>query len=126
MGSLFLQQHDCVGDGGIFQFESFGRFCFQAYAIVVHMEQLRHAGSDDGGVGADLGRGQNQAGIKVGHAVTRALHALERFAQEDDGIRAFPFWIRWRKQRTDIGRGDRPEQRVGNGVQQDIAVRVPA
>jgi len=114
-----------VGDGGIFQFESFGRFCFQAYAIVVHMEQLRHAGSDDGGVGADLGRGQNQAGIKVGHAVTRALHALERFAQEDDGIRAFPFGSmeetahRYRARRS-------PEQRVGNSVQQDIAVRVPA
>ena len=54
------------------------------------------------------------------------MHALQRLAQKDDRIRAFPLRVGRRKQRANIGRGDGPEQRVGNGMQQHVAVGVPA
>src|SRR5579863_2536652 len=72
----------------------------------------------------NLRRGENQAGVDVGHRISCLAHALQSLAQEHDRIRALPLWIRWRKECTDVRRGDRSEKRVGYRVQQHIAIRV--
>ncbi len=113
-------------DRCIIQIEALRRFCLEANAIAMQAKQLSNAGADDGGVRADLGSRQNQAGIDVSHGVTGVAHAFQSFAQEDDGIRAFPSRIGWRKERADVWRRDRPEQRVRDGVEQDVSVGVPA
>ena len=110
----------------IIQIEALWRLCLEAYAIAMQAKQLRDAGADDGSVRTDLGSRQNQAGIDISNAVTGVAHAFQGFAQKDDGIRALPFRIGRRKENADVWRGNRSEQRIRDGVEKNVAIRVPA
>ena len=49
-----------------------------------------------------------------------------RFPQKHHRVRALPLRIRGRKQRPDIRSPDRSQQRIGDRVQQHVAIGVPA
>ena len=115
-----------MSDGGVVQIQAFGGFCFEADAIGGDAEQLGDTGADRRGVRSDLRSGEDEAGVEVSDGVAGIVHASQGFAQEDDRIRAFPSGVRRREKRADVGRGHGTEQRVGDGVQQDVAVGVAA
>jgi hypothetical protein len=73
----------------------------------------------------NLRRSQNQAGVQVGHAVTRVPHPFQRLAQKYHRIRAFPLRVRRWKQRPNIRRRNRPQQRISDGMQQNITIGMP-
>ena len=53
-----------------------------------------------------------------------AVAIFQRGLQEDAGGRALPAWIAGREEGADIAGGDRAQQRIGDGVQEDVAVGV--
>src|SRR5271154_6771546 len=119
-----LEQNDHVRDRRVIQIQSLRSLRFQPNAIGVHSQQARHAHSNRRGVRSNLRRSQNQAGIDVGHAVTRVLHAFQRLAQEDNGVCSLPLRVRRRKQCPNIRRRHSAQQRVSDSVQQHVAIRV--
>src|SRR5260370_663036 len=61
---------------------------------------------------------------EIAKAVARLIYQAQRFANEHGGIRALPFGIaRWEVS-SDIAGGNRAQQRVGQRVQQNIAIGV--
>src|SRR4029077_15573726 len=75
---------------------------------------------------ADFWSGEDQRGIQVHKFVARGLDALERLMQKHGGVGVFPLRVGRRKQRSNVGTGDGAEQRVGDRVQQDVAVGMAA
>src|SRR5262249_55246173 len=53
-------------------------------------------------------------------------YPLQGFFQKDRRVGAFPLWIRRRKQRAYVGSTNRAEQRIGDGVQENVSVGVAA
>src|ERR1700756_2852586 len=111
-------------DSRSIQIESLGSLRLQPNAITVNPEQLRHPRANHCRVRADLWSGQNEAGVDVGNAVSGFVYSLQRLTQKDYRVGAFPLRIRGWKQRSNIRRCDRPQQRVGNGVQQHVTIGV--
>ena len=77
-----------------------------------------------GGDGTDLGRGQDQRGVDVDDAVAGVLNLFQGKVEKDGGVGVLPAWIAGREEAADVAGGDCAEQRVGNGVQQHVAVGV--
>src|ERR1700693_6570155 len=75
---------------------------------------------------ADFWSGEDQRGIQVHEFVARGLDTLQRRKQKHGGVGVFPLRVGRRKQRSNVGTGDGAEQRVGNRVQQDVAVGMAA
>ena len=69
-------------------------------------------------------RGQDQSAVHVAHRVSSLVDQLQRLAHEDRGVGALPLGIAWRKVGPDIAGGDGAQQRIGEGVQQDVAIGV--
>src|SRR5208282_530459 len=70
--------------------------------------------------------GQYQRGIQIHEFVACDLDALQRLLQKQGRIGVFPLRIGGRKQRSNVGSGDGAEQRVGDRVQQNVAVGMAA
>jgi hypothetical protein len=113
-------------DGGVLQVQPLRSLRLQSNAISAHSQQLRYAYPNRQSMWSNLWSSQDQAGIKIRHAISRIVYALQRFAQKDNRIRALPLRIRGRKERADIRRSHGPKQRVSDGMQKHIAIRVPA
>ena len=71
---------------------------------------------------ADSWSGQDQRGIQIHEFVAGALDALQRLAKKQGRVGILPLRIGRRKQRSNVGTGDGSKQRVGDRVQQDVAV----
>ena len=85
-------------------------------------EKPGHMSLDLPGMGADLGRGQDEGGVHVGDGVACASHLAQGFFKKDGGIGALPLGIGGRKESSDIAGGDRAQQRIGQRVEQDVTV----
>src|SRR6476659_6870586 len=72
----------------------------------------------------DLGLAQDQRRIEIRDAVSSLAHSCQRFLQKHSGIGSLPLRIRRWKERTDIRSRKCAEQRVSDGVQQDVAIGV--
>src|SRR5208282_2480613 len=99
---------------------------FDADTVRRNSTQLGDAFANRFCVRADFWGGEDQRGIQVHQCVARGLDALQRLLQKYGGVGVFPLRVGRRKQRSDVGAGDGAEQRVGDGVQQDVAVGMAA
>jgi len=113
-------------DGGMVGPEAFRSLGLEADAIRGKVEQLCHPLANFRGVRSDLWCQKNERRIDARNPVTGGANTLQGFPQKDRGIRALPPWIRGRKQRADIRRGNGPEQCIGKGVQQHVAIGMAA
>src|SRR5271155_67831 len=77
-------------------------------------------------VRTNLGRSKNQRRVYIDDGVTSRLNPLQSLVQENRGVGSLPLSIGRRKQRPDIRRSDGSEQRIGDGVQKYVTVRVAA
>jgi hypothetical protein len=111
-----------MGDGGVVGAHAFRSLCFDPDLRRVDAQQPGDMLLDFLGVGTDLRRGQNQGAVNVPHDVARCFDLLHRLAHEQGRVSALPFRIARRKIRSDVSRGNGPEQRVGQGVKQHISV----
>ena len=75
-------------------------------------------------VRGDLGSFADDGEIEIAHAVASVLNLLDRGADELVRVGTFPAWIGIIKELADVGRADCPKERVGDGVQASIAIRV--
>ena len=98
------------------------RFGLYANLLRLDAEKPGHMSLDLPGMRADLGRGQDEGGVHVGNGIARASHLLQRFGYKDGGVGPLPLGIGGRKESSDIARGDRAQQRIGQRVEQDIAI----
>ena len=71
---------------------------------------------------ADLWLSKNKRRVHIRDRVSRRLNPVQSLAQENGGVSAFPLRVGWRKQGTNIGRGDGAEKRVGDRMQKYIAI----
>src|ERR1019366_9680897 len=102
------------------------RFCFDTDAVRGNPTQLGDVFANRVRMRSDSWSGQDQRGIQVHEFIARGLDALQRLSQKQGGVGVFPLRIgRW-KQRSNVGAGDGAEQRVGDRVQQDVAVGMAA
>ena len=69
-------------------------------------EQPGHMSLDLPGMGADLGRSQDERGVHVGDGVACAPHLAQGFLKKDGGIGALPLGIGGRKETAYIARSD--------------------
>src|SRR5580658_5320411 len=77
-----------------------------------------------GGDRGDLGRGQDQRGVYVYDAIADVLNFFESQVEKDGGVGVLPTRIARREEAADVAGGNSAEERVGNGVQQHVAVGV--
>ena len=110
----------------ILQIQALRGLRLQPHAIVIHSQQLGNVLSNLRRVRTNLRRSQNQTGIQIRYAITRVPHPLQRLAQKNHRVRAFPLRIRRRKQSPNIRSRNRTQQRIRNGMQQNVAIRMPA
>ena len=106
------------------QVQALGSFGLDAHLVNVDAEQVGHPGAHFFGYGPDLWGIQDQGCIDVHDAVAGVLQFLHGEVQEDGGVSIFPARIAGRKEAADIARSHCAEQRVGNGVQQHVAIGV--
>ena len=111
-----------MGDGCVIRAHAFGGLGFHANLSGLDAEKAGHVSLDLPGMGPDLGRSQDERGVHVGDGVARASHLAQGFFKKDGGIGALPLGIGGRKESSDIAGGDRAQQRIGQRVEQDIAV----
>jgi len=113
-------------DGRSVKIEPLWSLRLQPNTITLNAEQLRHPRANRCSVRTDLRSRQDQARIEVGDRVSGVVHSLQRLPQKDHGVGAFPLRVRGRKQRSNVWRRNGSEQRVGNGVKQDVSIGVTA
>jgi len=101
---------------------AFGRFGFDPYTVPRNSAQPGDVFADRFRMRSDFWSGKYQSGIQIHQSVARAFDALQGLAQKYGGIGIFPLWIRGWKQRSNIGTRDGAQQRVGNRMQQDVAI----
>ena len=111
---------------GIGEVETFRCLGLKSHAFRGDAEQFGHAPPDRGRVRSDLRCYQNQAAIKIADVVSLSPCSRKRFVQKDDGIRSLPSRVRGWEQSTDVGCSDRTQQRVRDGMQQDVSIGVAA
>src|ERR1035437_9370892 len=73
----------------------------------------------------DLGGSEDQRAVHVSDDVARFFNLLQRLADEDRRGGALPFRISRREVGPDVSGGDGAQQRVGQSVQQYVAIGVP-
>src|ERR1700682_2911075 len=111
-------------DGRIVQIQSFRRFGFDTHLARFDPQQLSNPLLYLPAVGPDLRLGENQSRINICDRIYRATNLFEGFLHKDDRICPFPFRVRRREVAADITRGHRAQQRVGQRMEQDVAIRV--
>ena len=119
-----FQQHRAVCHGYMVEAEAFGRLRFDAHLAGFDSQQPGHAFAEFAGDGDNLRLGHDEHGVDVDDLETRGRDLFQRGLQEDAGGRALPAWIAGREEGADIAGGDRAQQRIGDGVQEDVAVGV--
>ncbi len=77
-------------------------------------------------MGPDLRVREDQRRIHIRYCVSSRFDPAQRFFEEYGRISALPSRVGRRKQRSDIGCSNGPEQRIGDGVKQDVTVGVTA
>ena len=111
-------------NGCVFRAYTLGGLGFDSYAVGWNVEQFGHTRADLVRVRSDLRRGENQRRVYVSDLKSRRCHTSKGLGQKYRRVGAFPSRIRRRKQSADIGPGNGAEQRVRNGVKQNITVRM--
>ena len=73
-------------------------------------------------MGTDFGSEKDEGGIQVDDCVTCGFYAGEGFLKKDGGVGILPLRVGGWKERADVGAGDGSEERVGDGVEENVAV----
>ena len=120
------QQDHRVRNRSIICAHAFRRFGFHPHRTQRDAQQCRNSSAYRASVGTDLRSREDESGIHVNHSIAGGFHAPERFLEKYSRVRAFPVRVRGRKKRANIRRGDCAEQRVCNGMQKNVSVRVAA
>jgi len=111
-------------DGCVLGPHTFGSFGFDSNAIAGKGKQPGQISPDRFGMRADFRLRQNQRRINIDDFVARRLNSPQCLGQENRGVRALPLPVGGRKERSDIGRGDRSKQRISDCVQQGVTIGV--
>src|SRR5260370_41767062 len=115
-----------MGQCRVFRVQSLRGFGLQPNTVRGNAQQLSEANANHASMRADLRRRQDQTGIHVGDGISSLTHAFQGLAEKDYRVRILPLRVGWGKQRSDIGCGHGSEQRVSDGVEQDIPIGVSA
>src|ERR1700730_3113081 len=99
---------------------------FHAHAIRGDPQQFGHMISNRGRVRANLWGRKNQGRVHIHQRIASRAHPLDRLRQKEGRVGALPARVGRRKEGTNIRCGNRAQQSVGDSVQEDVAVRVPA
>ncbi len=75
-------------------------------------------------MGAILGAARTSVVSTLTIAVARVLQLFKSKVEKNGGVGVFPAWIAGREKAADIARGHGAQQRVGNGVEQHVAIGV--
>lgn len=118
------QEHHDMRHRGVVEVQAFWSLRLHADSFRFDVQQFGEALADRGRVWTDLRSGENERGIDIQDAIARVGDVPHRLLDEDDGVRALPSRIARREEGTDVSGGDGAEQRVGQRVQQHIAIRV--
>src|ERR1700678_747670 len=121
---LYQQQHGDVGDSGVVGAHALGSFGLNPYLRRLDAQQGGDVLLNGGGVRSDLWSGENESAIDVADLVAGLVDQLQRLLDEDGRICAFPLGIAGREIGSDVAGGNGAEQRVGDGMQQDVTIRM--
>ena len=112
--------------GYVIQTEALRRLGLDADFAGLDAEELGDALAQLAGDRDDLGLRHHEHGVDVDDAIAGGGDLFERRLQKDGGGCALPARIAGREEGADVAGGDRAEQCVGDGVQQQSPSEWPA
>lgn len=124
--SFAKEKNGDVRDGSVVGTHAFRRLGFDTNRVGLNVQQAGDSALDLGRVWTNPGLGQDERGIYVSDDVSGLGDALHGFRDEQRRVCTFPFGIGGRKESANITGGNGTEQRIGQGVQQHVAIGMPA
>lgn len=115
-----------MGDGGIVGAHAFRGLRLNTDLVRSNSQQFRKMLANAASMRTDLRLRKDQRGIKVGDLVACIFHPAQRFFQKHRRVGALPSRFRRREQCSDVWSSNASQQRVSDGMQQDVPIGMTA
>jgi len=119
-----LNENDGVALSDMVEVEALRGFGLDAYAVDGEVEKVSDTGTYLTCNGGDFGCGKDKRSVDVDDAVASVVDLFKSEIEKDRGIGVLPAWVARGEEAANITSCDCAEKSVGDGVEENVAVRV--